>query len=82
MTKLNQEIPVGDEQLSEEEGLVCRGRNGYFKLNHFEVLGKYDPYYLSVYSKKVGKNAPIQFIGPQEDIIDLLTAMLKAVKEA
>lgn len=81
MPKLNQEIPVGNEQLLEDE-LTCRGRNGYFKFNHFEVLGRFDPYYLSVYSKRVGGTAPIQFIGDQQDIIELLTAMLKAVRDA
>ena len=82
MTNTN-EIPVGSRQEPEEEPLTCRGRNGYFKFDHFEVLGKFDPYYLSIYSNSPNvRNAPMQFIGDQQDIINLLTAMLKAVKAA
>jgi len=64
-----------------KEPLMCRGRNGYFRYYCFDVLGKYDPYYVSIYSKSRNvRTAPIQFVGDKEEIIELLESIIKKIK--
>lgn len=63
------------ENISErfDEPVRGRGRNGSFDVDSVEVFQSSfeDVIYLYVYSKRIGKSAPIQFHGKVRDMMKL-----------
>ncbi|MFH1721199.1 MAG: hypothetical protein ABH950_01195 [Candidatus Altiarchaeota archaeon] len=61
--------------------IECRGRNGWFKLDHTEtIVGKQDTF-ICLYSKIHGKVAPIMLTGSKDELLTLLNNIIDGIKK-
>ena len=57
-----------------DKRIICRGRNGYFNLGTAHVICGAWPEgtsWVEVHSTRIGRQPPIQFRGPRNDLIKL-----------
>ena len=60
--------------------IKCRGRNGYFKCKFALIWKTETQILLEIYSKQIGKSAPIEFCGEKKSMIKLFENILKGLK--
>lgn len=64
----------------EKSGIMCKGRNGWFNFDHFNVIaGKFENSWVEVWSKRVGKESPLQFRCTTHEARELLADHLQEV---
>jgi len=60
--------------------IECRGRNGWFIFSKFATFLTTKYSYVSIYSKRQPKLAPIYFTGPPDEMIKLFENILSELK--
>jgi len=60
--------------------IECRGRNGWFIFSRFATFLTKIHSYVSIYSKRLPKLAPIYLTGPPDEMIKLFEDILSELK--